>query len=75
VPDREWGKKVVAFVIVRKGQSVGKEELKNFLNARLSAFTIPKEYVKADELPKSPQGKILRKEVRKIYGKSGMALQ
>jgi long-chain acyl-CoA synthetase len=75
VPDREWGEKVVAFVIVRKGQSVGKEELKNFLNARLSAFKIPKEYVKVDELPKSPQGKILRKEVRKIYGKSGMSLQ
>jgi long-chain acyl-CoA synthetase len=75
VPDREWGEKVVAFVIVRKGQSVGKEELKNFLNARLSTYKIPKEYVKVDELPKSPQGKILRKEVRKIYGKSGMTLQ
>jgi long-chain acyl-CoA synthetase len=67
VPDREWGEKVVAFIIPRKGQSIDAAELRTFLNARLSSFKIPKEYIQVAELPKSAQGKILKKEVRKIY--------
>jgi long-chain acyl-CoA synthetase len=74
VPDREWGEKVVAFLIPRKGQHLEKEELKSFLKTRLSSFKVPKEYISVAELPKSPQGKILRKEVRKIYGKTGVLL-
>jgi long-chain acyl-CoA synthetase len=74
VPDREWGEKVVAFLIPRKGQHIEKTELKRFLEARLSSFKIPKEFIRVAELPKSPQGKILRKEVREIYGKTGVPL-
>ncbi len=74
VPDREWGEKVVAFLILRKGQHLERKELKAFLDTKLSSFKIPKEYILVPELPKSPQGKILRKEVRKMYGKTGVAL-
>ncbi len=34
-------------------------------NKRLSFFKVPKEFRVVEELPKSSQGKILRKEVRK----------
>jgi long-chain acyl-CoA synthetase len=74
VPDREWGEKVVAFLIARKGQTLEKADLKRFLEGRLSSFKIPKEFIRVPELPKSPQGKILRKEVRKIYGHAGVPL-
>jgi long-chain acyl-CoA synthetase len=74
VPDREWGEKVVAFLITRKGQQIEKTELKRFLETSLSSFKIPKEFISVPDLPKSPQGKILRKEVRKIYGKTGAPL-
>ena len=67
VPDKEWGEKVVAYLVPRKGQSIGIDELKGFLKNRLSAYKLPKEYRLVTELPKSPQGKILRKEVRKLY--------
>jgi long-chain acyl-CoA synthetase len=73
-PDREWGEKVVAFLILRKGQLIEKSELKRYLETRLSSFKIPKEFILVPELPKSPQGKILRKEVRKIYGNTGVPL-
>jgi len=74
VPDRLWGEKVVAFLIPRRGQIIEKAELTRFLKTRLSSFKIPKEFIKVAELPKSPQGKILKKEVRKIYGKTGIPL-
>jgi len=74
VPDRLWGEKVVAFLIPRKGRTIEKAELTRFLKTRLSSFKIPKEFIKVSELPKSPQGKILKKEVRKSYGKTGIPL-
>jgi long-chain acyl-CoA synthetase len=69
VPDRTWGEKVIAYLVPRKGQNMEMDGLKNFLKTRLSAFKLPKEYYVVKELPKSPQGKILRKEVRKLYGR------
>jgi acyl-coenzyme A synthetase/AMP-(fatty) acid ligase len=35
---------------------------------------MPEEFIRVAELPKGPQGKILRKEVRKIYAKAGVPL-
>lgn len=67
VADREWGEKVVAYFVPRRGRSIETDELNAFLESRLSSFKIPKEYLQVEELPKSPQGKILRREVRKLY--------
>jgi long-chain acyl-CoA synthetase len=67
IPDRLWGEKVVAYLVLRKGQRIETANLNSFLRNRLSPFKIPKEYLTVAELPKSPQGKILRKEVRKLY--------
>jgi long-chain acyl-CoA synthetase len=67
VHDREWGEKVVAYLVPREGQKIDAADLKAYLKGQLSTFKIPKEYLIVEELPKSPQGKILRKEVRKLY--------
>jgi len=67
VEDREWGERVVAYLVARQGKTLATDALHAFLESRLSAFKIPKEYIQVSELPKSPQGKILRREVRKLY--------
>ena len=67
LPDKEWGEKVAAFVVVKAGRSVTPEQLKAFLKPRLSAFKVPKQYVIVTELPKSPAGKILKREVKSQY--------
>ena len=67
VADREWGERVVAYIVPRQGNTLATAELHAFLENRLSSFKIPKEYIQVEELPKSPQGKILRREVRKLY--------
>jgi long-chain acyl-CoA synthetase len=71
ITDEEWGEKVVAYIVPRTGQHIATDDLNAFLRMQLSSFKIPKEYLFVRELPKSPQGKILRKEVRKLYRKSG----
>jgi long-chain acyl-CoA synthetase len=65
VPDKEWGERVVACIVPKPGQKVVPEELKTFLKSRLSSFKVPKEYIVLNELPKSPAGKILKREVKK----------
>ncbi|MCX5807480.1 MAG: AMP-binding protein [Proteobacteria bacterium] len=68
-PDKEWGEKVIAFVVPRPGKTVVAEDLKSFLKARLSPFKVPKEYVILEEMPKSPAGKILKRELKKIFSR------
>jgi long-chain acyl-CoA synthetase len=65
LPDKEWGERVAALIVPKAGQSVVPEELKSFLKSRLSPFKVPKEYVAVSELPKSPAGKILKRELRR----------
>jgi long-chain acyl-CoA synthetase len=65
LPDPQWGERVVAFIVLRSGKTVDREELKSFLKTRLSPFKVPKEYIVVPELPKSPAGKLLKRELRK----------
>ena len=65
VPDQEWGERVVACIVPKCGQKVVPEELKAFLKTRLSPFKVPKEYIILNELPKSPTGKVLKRDLRK----------
>ncbi len=71
LPDREWGERVTAFIVPKPGFSLAPEELKLFLKSRLSAFKVPKEYVSASDLPKSPTGKILKRRLKEQFVRSG----
>ncbi|MCX5811582.1 MAG: AMP-binding protein [Proteobacteria bacterium] len=67
LPDNEWGERVVAFIVPKSGKTISNDALKAFLKARLSSFKVPKEYIITDELPKSPAGKILKREIKKKF--------
>jgi len=67
LPDKEWGERVTAFIVPKPGRTILPEEVKSFLKSRLSAFKVPKEYVVLNDLPKSPAGKILKRELRKQF--------
>jgi long-chain acyl-CoA synthetase len=66
IPDREWGERVVAFIIPRPGKAFDKSELHAYLKSRLSPFKVPKEYRLVSDLPKNPAGKILKRDLRKL---------
>jgi len=67
LPDKEWGERVAAFIVPKPGYSIVPEELKSFLKSRLSPFKVPKNYFTVNELPKSPAGKILKRQIRNQY--------
>ncbi len=68
IPDEKWGEKVKAFVVLKeeyKGK-IDEEELENFLRERLAGYKIPKEWAFVGDLPMTPSGKILKRELRNI---------
>jgi acyl-CoA synthetase (AMP-forming)/AMP-acid ligase II len=54
----------VAFVVMKDGRGATAEELAAFCETRLARFKCPKQIRFVDSLPRSPIGKILRKELR-----------
>jgi long-chain acyl-CoA synthetase len=63
-PDPSMGEEVVAFVVKAPGQDPAEEELLDFAAERLAKYKQPKEIHFAGALPKSPIGKVLKKDLR-----------
>jgi fatty-acyl-CoA synthase len=68
IPDEHWGEVVKAAVVLKNGSAATDAELIAFCGERLAGYKKPKSVDFWKELPKSPQGKILKKEIRKFYG-------
>ena len=65
LPDEEYGEKVTAFIVPRPGRDIDPVELKAWLKTRLAPYKVPKTYFSVPELPKSPAGKILKREIKR----------
>jgi long-chain acyl-CoA synthetase len=66
MPDPLMGEDVLAFVVLKAGQEATAPEIMAFCAGKLARFKCPKQVRFVDSLPKSPVGKILRKELRKL---------
>ena len=64
--DPLMGEEVLAFVALKAGASAEAAALIEFCQSRLAKYKCPKQVRFVDALPKSPIGKILRKELRSL---------
>ena len=64
VPDRHRGEIVKAFVTLREGQKLTAPELRDFLRDKLAPFQTPRRIEFRDALPRTPIGKISKKDLR-----------
>jgi len=62
-PDERSGERVQAYVVA-KNPAPSSEDILKACRANLAAYKIPQDVFFVDELPKSPIGKILRRELR-----------
>jgi acyl-CoA synthetase (AMP-forming)/AMP-acid ligase II len=69
VPDETWGEEPRAVIITKKGQKITEEEVMEHCRQKLASFKRPRTVVFADELPRNPLGKLIKKEIREKYGK------
>jgi len=64
VPDEYRGETVRAFVALKEENSVTEEELVAYCKERMANYKYPRQIEFLDELPKTPTGKFLRRELR-----------
>lgn len=65
MPDRVYGERACAFVVVKRGASLHLAELGEFLLAqRIAKYKLPERLELLERMPISPAGKILRRELR-----------
>ncbi len=67
IPDEVWIERVHALVVLREGQSSKEDEIMSFCKSRLARYKAPKSVEFVESLPKNPQGKILKRELREKY--------
>lgn len=67
IPDEYWVEKVHAAIVLREGAKVAAGEIIEFCKARLARYKAPKSVEFRETLPKTPSGKILKRELRDKY--------
>jgi long-chain acyl-CoA synthetase len=63
VPDDKMGEEVGAAVVLKQGKEADADELRAFVKEQVANYKYPRRIWFADELPKGPTGKILKREV------------
>ena len=66
-PHPKWVEAVTAVVVPRKGETITEEEIIDLCKKELAGFKVPKSVVFVDALPKTPTGKILKRDMRTTY--------
>jgi acyl-CoA synthetase (AMP-forming)/AMP-acid ligase II len=69
VPDARWGETVKAVVVLRPGQQATEREIIDFARTRLAKYKCPTSVDFMDTLPRNASGKLLKRELRRIYWK------
>lgn len=67
VPDRIWGESVKAVVVLKAGQKATEDEIMVLCKKHLAGYKKPKSVDFVSSLPKTPIGKILRREIKAKY--------
>ncbi len=70
VPDDKWGEAVKAVIELNPGQSVSAEEIIALCKDKLGSVMAPKTVDFISSLPRSPVGKVLKKDLRQLYWSS-----
>jgi long-chain acyl-CoA synthetase len=69
IPDREWGEKVAAFMILKPGKTLTGDDMKAFLKKSLAPFKVPKIYEFVKDFPRTGKGSILKRDIRAQFTK------
>jgi long-chain acyl-CoA synthetase len=65
MPDPLYGEQVRAVVVLRADAAIQPDELIEYCKARIAAYKVPRVVDLVEALPKSPTGKILKRELRR----------
>jgi fatty-acyl-CoA synthase len=71
VPDPRWGEVGLALVVAQPGRVLDPDVILGHCRERLARFKVPRSVRIVASLPLSPQGKVLKKELHRVYVEDG----
>jgi fatty-acyl-CoA synthase len=70
VPHPKWQEVGRALIVLKPGQTLTEETVIEHCQGQLARYKIPKSVVFVPSIPRNAAGKVLKRELREIYGKS-----
>lgn len=67
IPHEFYGEAPKAFIIKKPGLATTEEELQDFVANKVASYKKIEQVMFVQDIPKTPSGKILRKDLKKIY--------
>jgi acyl-CoA synthetase (AMP-forming)/AMP-acid ligase II len=67
VPDKDWGERVHAVVVLRPESAATADEIRTYAKTLIAGYKAPRTVEFAESLPISAAGKVLKRELRKPY--------
>jgi acyl-CoA synthetase (AMP-forming)/AMP-acid ligase II len=65
VHDKDFGQRLVAYVVLNEGAKLDADTVRALVKDQLSRFSVPRDVVYLDKLPRNPTGKVLARELPK----------
>jgi acyl-CoA synthetase (AMP-forming)/AMP-acid ligase II len=67
LPDEKWVERVHAVIVLKEGLEADADEIIEFCKKQIARYKAPRSVEFVEALPKNPQGKILKKDLRARY--------
>jgi fatty-acyl-CoA synthase len=67
IPDEKWDERPLVAVVVKEGQSVTAEELRDYLADKVAKWQLPENWTFIEEVPKTSVGKFDKKRLRAFH--------
>lgn len=62
--DKEMGETVAAFIVPEEGAQISEDDIQEYCADKMANYKIPATIIFIDEIPRTPTGKILKRELR-----------
>lgn len=69
VPDKQYGEEIMACIILKKGESMTVEEMKDYIKTHMAKHKVPKYIDFVEQFPMNAAGKILKFKMREDAAK------
>jgi fatty-acyl-CoA synthase len=64
IEDTEFGQRLAAFVVPRRGSELSDDDVRDFVKRNLARYKAPRDVTFLEQLPRNPTGKVLKRELR-----------
>ena len=67
VEDADFGKRLAAYVVLKPGADLSEDGVREFVKDNLARYKVPRDVTFLEQLPRTPTGKVLKRELREMH--------